>query len=84
MPAYQERFAVGAPVQIASREALDTFQREWTFHNPLTAEQLAFAGHQAIVTKVGYYHGGDPLYCLRDVPGVWHEACLSSPSTHAV
>jgi hypothetical protein len=25
---------------------------------------------------VGFYHGGDPLYSLDGVPGVWHERCL--------
>lgn len=23
-----------------------------------------------------YYHGGDELYWLKGVPGVWHEQCL--------
>lgn len=27
-----------------------------------------------------YYHGGDELYALREIPGTWHERCLR-PST---
>jgi hypothetical protein len=26
---------------------------------------------------VYFYHGGDPLYGLRDAPGLWHEQCLA-------
>lgn len=77
MPAYAERFAVGARVRIASRSELDAFRKTWAFHNPLIPEQLEFAGQEAIVAQVGFYHGGDPLYVLTDVPGVWHEACLA-------
>ena len=78
MPAYQERFAVGSRVRIASRDELETFQREWTLHNPLTAEQLPFANRESVVADVGFYHGGDPLYVLADIPGVWHETCLAA------
>ena len=84
MPAYHERFAVGAPVRIASRATLETFQRQWTYHHPLTAEQLAFADHEAVVAEVAFYHGGDPLYSLAGIPGIWHEPCLAAPSAHAV
>lgn len=31
-----------------------------------------------MVEKVGFYHGGDPLYKLDGVPGVWHEECLEA------
>lgn len=28
--------------------------------------------------EIGYYHGGDELYWLKGVPGVWHERCLKA------
>jgi hypothetical protein len=75
---YQEDFPVGSLVRIADRETLEHFRTTWRYHNPLTEEQVAFAGREAAVTAVGFYHGGDVLYTLRDVPGVWHEQCLSA------
>lgn len=73
---YESAFAVGAPVRIISAEDLARFRRTWTFHHPLTDEQLAAAGAKAIVSEVGFYHGGDPLYVLEGIPGFWHEPCL--------
>ena len=29
-----------------------------------------------IVTNVGFSHGGDVLYKLQRLPGIWHEECL--------
>ena len=52
--------------------------KDWHLHNPLQPGQLEFAGRIAIVAEVGYYHGGDELYQLKDLPGVWHEVCLES------
>lgn len=49
------------------------------YHNKLTDEQMPFAGCVPRVAKVGYYHGGDPLYELEGLPGVWHEVCLENP-----
>jgi len=73
---YEARFPVGTHVQIADAQKLDDFMREWKYHNPLKTEQIDFAGRPAVVEKVGFYHGGDPLYVLRDIPGLWHEECL--------
>lgn len=81
MSSYQEDFPVGSLVVIASRELLEIFKKEWKYHHPLQEEQLGFAEHQAEVVSVGYYHGGDVLYWLRDIPGVWHEQCLSGKET---
>jgi hypothetical protein len=83
MPPYENRFTVGTRVRIASLIELDTFRRTWTYHNPLTSAQLAFAGGELVVVEIGFYHGGDPLYTLDGAPGVWHEACLSAASSHA-
>ena len=33
--------------------------------------------------RVGFYHGGDALYELEGVPGVWHEVCLRKAGTGA-
>ncbi len=35
-----------------------------------------FAGRSAVVDQVGFCHGGDVLYVLREILGVWHEVCL--------
>ena len=73
---YAERFPVGTRVRIADRGTLDRFQREWHFHHPLQADQLAHSGRETVVREVGFYHGGDVLYTLEGVPGIWHEPCL--------
>ena len=73
---YNSAFSTGAPVRIGDRATLEKFMRSWRPHNPLSPEQLAFADKPARVAQVGYYHGGDVLYTLEDVPGVWHEVCL--------
>jgi integrase/recombinase XerD len=61
------------------KEQLEDFRRIWRYHHPLTVEQLAFAGRPAIVQKVAFYHGGDVLYTLNRIPGMWHEQCLVNP-----
>jgi len=61
----------------SDRVALEEFAGTWRLHNPLKPEQLPFAGHTAAVQSIGYYHGGDVLYVLQDVPSVWHEVCKS-------
>jgi hypothetical protein len=73
---YKACHAAGSAVRVAERKILDDFAKNWKLHNPLTPDQLAFAGHVSTVKSVGYYHGGDVLYVLQDVPGVWHEQCL--------
>jgi len=76
MKPYEAAFSVGSKVRIADIERLKHFKKTWKFHNPLSVEQLAFAGKSVAVAKVGFYHGGDPLYVLEKIPGVWHEECL--------
>jgi hypothetical protein len=83
MPAYAEKFPIGSEVQIADRTHLEAFRATWRFHNPLTVEQLTWAARRATVAEVGFYHGGDPLYVLRGVPGVWHEDCLAASAVQA-
>ena len=55
---------------------LGPWGRNWRFHHPLTEDQLAYADVQGRVADVGFYHGGDELYHLEGIPGIWHEACL--------
>ena len=52
--------------------------RDWRWHHPLESERLQFAGNEATVDSVAFYHGGDVLYTLHGIPGIWHEACLLS------
>ena len=73
---YRAEFPAGSRVLIVERPLLENFMREWQFHNPLQPEQLEWGGQVALVASVGYYHGGDELYTLEGVPGVWHESCL--------
>jgi hypothetical protein len=78
MAAYKEDFAVGSFVRIAGAQYLRDFQITWKFHNKLSSEQLEFADRIAQVKNVYFYHGGDVLYKLQGVPGIWHEQCLQS------
>jgi hypothetical protein len=73
---YKESFPAGTWVCIAEREVLDEFLETWKFHNPFKSEQLASAGKVVEVENVGFYHGGDALYVLKGILGVWHERCL--------
>ena len=73
---YKADFPVGTRVRVGDQAELEQFLREWKYHNPLQAEQLAFADRPAAIVSVGYYHGGDELYQLDGIPGIWHERCL--------
>jgi hypothetical protein len=57
---------------------LEEFARDWKYHHQLEHEQMEFAGTPAAVKKVSFYHGGDVLYVLESVPGIWHESCLAA------
>ena len=74
---YQEQFPLGTRVRIARRERLEEFKLTWRFHHPLADDQLSFGGRDATVRGVSFYHGGDVLYALDGIPGIWHEQCLS-------
>jgi hypothetical protein len=73
------KFLKGTKVCIANRAFLEHFATTWKYHHKLQPEQIAYADRMADVEKVGYYHGGDVLYWLVDIPGVWHESCLCPP-----
>jgi hypothetical protein len=72
------KFKNGALVRIASRSRLDDFICTWKFHHKLQQEQLAFAGRETTVKSSGMYHGGDVVYQLDAIPGIWHEQLLES------
>jgi hypothetical protein len=59
-----------------NRSSLERFAVEWKWHHPLEPWQLSFAGVATAVAKIGFYHGGDVLYELAGVPGLWHEPCI--------
>ena len=73
---YSAEFPEGSRVRIAEVLQLEEFRREWKYHHPIQIEQLQFAGAEAEVLKVMFYHGGDELNELSDIPGIWHEICL--------
>jgi hypothetical protein len=73
---YKEAFPIGTSVCIADRRMLDDFRASWKYHHKLNEEQLEYADRVTTVADVGFYHGGDPVYSLTDVPGQWLEPCL--------
>jgi hypothetical protein len=75
---YNAEFPKGSVVQIADRAFLENFLETWKFHHKLEPDQLRFADKIAKVKSVGFYHGGDELYWLKGVPGIWHEQCLKA------
>ena len=79
MPAYKESFPIGTEIQIAELAQLEKFRDTWRYHHPIQPEQLGFAGQQATVSHVAFYHGGDVLYTLTEIPGLWHECCVHAP-----
>ncbi len=73
---YNQEFPTGSAVKIAGRSSLENFRETWRLHNALQPEQLDYADQIAEVESVGFYHGGDELYKLNGIPGIWHEQCL--------
>ena len=77
---YKQTFAISSKVKIANRSLLENFLNTWKLHNKLKPEQLDFADRIAEVESVGFYHGGDQLYKLKGILGIWHEQCLEAYS----
>lgn len=69
-------FEVGSQVRVADRAFLESFLEAGQYHNELEPEQLEFADRTATVQSVNFFHGGDEIYQLEGIPGVWHEECL--------
>jgi hypothetical protein len=70
------KFENGALVRISDRSKLEEFLRTWQFHHKLEPSQLAHGGRQVTVKASYMYHGGDVLYELEGVQGIWHEQLL--------
>jgi hypothetical protein len=74
------KFKAGAKVRIADLAVLEGFLRTWTGHHKLTRDQLQCAGQVAEVQEAAMYHGGDIIYLLQGIPGIWHEHLLEPAS----
>lgn len=81
---YKEAFPVGTTVRVADRASLVAFMASWRYHHKVQPEQLAYAGRATTVEDVGFYHGGDPVYKLTGIPGLWLEQCLERPESGQV
>ena len=77
---YKATFSEGSKVRVIPKAALEAFARDWKYHHKLLPEQMEYAGAAATVKEVSFYHGGDQLYVLENVPGIWNEPCLESAS----
>ena len=75
---YHEAFPKGSKVKIQGRFFLENFLKTWKLHNKLNPEQLNYAEQIGEVESVGFYHGGDELYKLKAIPGIWHKQCLEA------
>lgn len=73
---YKEAFPAGTEVRIADLAFLEDFMATWKYHHKLRQEQLAYANRKALVKGVAFYHGGDPVYTLEGILGLWLEQCL--------
>ena len=74
-----DKFAEGSLVRVADRAFLENFLQTWKYHHKLRPEQVAYAGQVADVRQSSMYHGGDILYELVGVPGIWHQDRLRAP-----
>ena len=79
---YTERFPKGSKVRVKDSAFLESFRQRWAHHHPLAAEQIGYAGRATEVASVGFYNGGDELYTLIGIPGIWHEQCLECCDEH--
>jgi hypothetical protein len=67
------KFPEGTSVHISDRAVLAEFFQTWKLHHKLECEQLPYAGQTARIREIFTYHGGDILYRLENVPGIWHQ-----------
>jgi hypothetical protein len=73
---YNAAFPEGTKVCIKDKAFLERFLEEWKYHHPITEEYMQYAGVTTTVSSIAFYHGGDELYELNGVPGIWHKQCL--------
>ena len=77
---YNAKFQVGAKVRVAEASVLRQFLRpHWALHHPLDPDLMCLPGSSQVIESVGFYHGGDPVYRLRNADGSWHESALVAP-----
>jgi len=62
---------MGSKARVADRATLEEFMKTWKYHHKLQPQQVEYADRVATVAKVGWYHGGDPVYQLDGIPGLW-------------
>jgi hypothetical protein len=79
VPYSDERFPKGSKARVADRATLENFLATWKYHHKLRPDQLEYADQVATVASVGFYHGGDPVYELEGLPGLWLDQCLVNP-----
>jgi hypothetical protein len=84
VPGQKALYSVGSKVAVVPYDQLEEFRRTWRYHHAVQDPQMPYAGSVARVAWVGFYHGGDVLYTLENVPGIWHECCLGPVSADAV
>ena len=77
---YNEEYPIGSRVRVVNKAKLEAFRKTWKPHHPLEQHQIRQAGESSVVQEVSFYHGGDELYVLEGIRGVWHEACLERES----
>jgi hypothetical protein len=73
---YPAKYSAGTLVRVVSTRELETFLRTWKLNHPLRREQLQYGGQTARVVRSMVYQGGNILYELDGIPGIWHEACV--------
>jgi hypothetical protein len=69
------KIAVGSFVAVIERPELEGFLRSADARAQPAPAQFAGAGRHARVVGVRL-DGAEPLYALRDLPGLWREAWL--------
>ena len=72
------KYPTGSTVRVVPRRELEEFFNRWKLHHRLSPEQLEYGRRSARVVRSFMYHGGDILYELDGIHGVWHEPCLQS------
>ncbi len=76
MPDYHSTFKRGEKVRIKDSQYLEEFQKTWGYHHNISDDQIKQGGKPDTVNSIEYYHGGEVLIGLENVPGVWHEELL--------
>jgi hypothetical protein len=72
------KFKRGSIVRIADLSVLEEFLQSWQLHHKLEPMQLEYAGANGEIENAYMYHGGDMIYKLKDIPGLWHERLLEA------